>query len=841
MHWKEEEGSPAASSWTEGEERAREAIERWRAAPGPACMLHGPPGAGKTALCTRLVAEAGERTGVCAAAVQIGRASRFVSEQEILASLLEQLGEDVLHPPRDVLKLRSDLRNRLANGQDEDEPEVLLVLDGLDECVDWPRDAGVSTLREFGKRVRCVVSIAGGEGDAHAWRERLGWKDCDVRLVEVAPPSPAAAEARGIPSWAAAGGNGGPEVLVAEVERELRLLERGAVALEVLSMLARALAPLEPEDVAELLEIDHLAALDLLRGCVPSLGRLLRWDEPMGAVRFQHEALRVAWEQRSAGRDEAEAVEARYRGAIARCTAEPSRCRAIYIRRQASAHLALGGAPVTSMLAFAEPGWVEAVSAEALADVLLDLRRLRDRIEEEVERCRSLTPPLAAALVRCAAAQGAAATLGDAEPWASPDADLVTPRLDADAARALSLLALAAEVSLSARAGVLERAFEIADRTGARWSSPSALIGVAEAAEGERRTRYARAALEAARRSDGEDAVRGLVAAAGLLPEEEAQEVAAEAIARAGGAAPALVPGPGVSEASAVALERASRALAAPQRIRVLARLLSGLPAEARARAVQEIERLWAPWCFENKEEAEAVAPYLSEPLLERALEEVPIWPVHALGARLVSVGREDEARALVLRWAGSSAGYRADALLRLGEAFPPGRRPEEEVQALFEELAPEERCRLIKEHPSASVALLGEEAVLRIAEGCVEPSASHVRIGALARLAGTLPAPMRAEAARRAVLAFEAGGHDADALGDLCEAAPWMSPADAARLLSTSLLDASGIPSLAGVFQGWASVAQLAGVFRRAGGEEAVLAAAEEVAFAGRWLHGVE
>ncbi|AUX32368.1 uncharacterized protein SOCE836_045050 [Sorangium cellulosum] len=490
------------------------------------------------------------------------------------------------------------------------------------------------------------------------------------------------------------------------------------------------------------------------------------------------------------------------------------------------------------MLAFAEPGWVRPVSAEALSYALVDLRRLRDRLGEEVERCRFLTPTLAAALVRCAAAQGAAATLGDAEPWASPDADLVTPRLDADAARALSLLALAAEVSPSHRAGVLEKAFEIADRTGARWSSPSAFIAVAEAAEGERRIRIARAALEVARRSDGEDAPRELVAAAGLLPEEEAQEVAAEAIARAGGAPAALVPGPRVSEASAVALERASRPLPAPQRVRVVARLLAGLPKEARARAVEEIERNWAPWCFENEAEAAAVAPYLTEPLLERALEEVPVWPVHALGERLVSLGREDEARALVLRWAGSSAGYQADALLRLGERLPPGRRPEKEVKALIEELDPEERCNLIKEHPSASVAILGAEAALRIVEDCNELSGSYVRTVALARLARALPEPMRAEAARRAVLAFEAGGADADALGDLCEAAPWMSPAEAARLLSTCLFDASGSPSLAGVFQGWASVAQLAGVLRRAGGEEAVLAAADEVTFAGRWLH---
>ncbi|WP_437616071.1 ATP-binding protein [Sorangium sp. So ce834] len=707
MHPKEKKGSPAGASLTDGEERVRGAIERWRASLAPACLLHGAPGAGKTTLCARLVAEARERAGVCAAVVHIGRANRLVSEHEILTSLLQQLGEDALRPPRDVLKLRSELRNRLANGQDEDEPELLLVLDGLDECIDWPHDGRISTLRELGKHVRCLVSISGGASEAHTWRERLGWNGVDAHLAEIAPVSPAAAESQGVPSGA-----------------------------------------------------------------------------------------------------------------------------------DASAHLALGGAPVASMLAFAEPGWVRPVSAEALAYALVDLRRLRDRLGEEVERCRSLTPTLAAALVRCAAAQGAAATLGDAEPWASPDADLVTPRLDADAARALSLVALAAEVSPSPRAGVLEKAFEIADRTGARWSGPSALIAVAEAAEGERRIRIARVALEVARRSDGEDAPRELVAAAGLLPEEEAQEVAAEAIARAGGAPAALVPGPRVSEASAVALERASRPLPAPQRVRVVARLLAGLPKEARARAVEEIERNWAPWCFENEAEAAAVAPYLPEPLLERALEEVPVWPVHALGARLVSLGREDEARALVLRWAGSSAGYQADALLRLGERLPPGRRPEKEVKALIEELDPEERCSLIKEHPSASVTILGAEAALRIVEDCDEPSGSYVRTVALARLARALPEPMRAEAARRAVLAFEAGGADADALGDLCEAAPWMSPAEAARLLSTCLFDASGSPSLAGVFQGWASVAQLAGVLRRAGGEEAVLAAADEVTFAGRWLH---
>ncbi|WP_437620331.1 hypothetical protein [Sorangium sp. So ce1151] len=45
----------------------------------------------------------------------------------------------------------------------------------------------------------------------------------------------------------------------------------------MLSPLARALAPLDPEDVAELLGIDDVAALDLLRAYVPFLGRLLRW------------------------------------------------------------------------------------------------------------------------------------------------------------------------------------------------------------------------------------------------------------------------------------------------------------------------------------------------------------------------------------------------------------------------------------------------------------------------------------------------------------------------------------------------------------------------------------
>ncbi|AUX26346.1 uncharacterized protein SOCEGT47_069070 [Sorangium cellulosum] len=171
------------------------------------------------------------------------------------------------------------------------------------------------------------------------------------------------------------------------------------------------------------------------------------------------------------------------------------------------------------------------------------------------------------------------------------------------------------------------------------------------------------------------------------------------------------------------------------------------------------------------------------------------------------------------------------------GERLPPGRRPGAEDQALFEELTPEERCSLVKAHPSAAVAVLGAQAALQVAEDCADPSGTYLRIVALARLAAVLPEPMRAEAAQRALLAHEAAGKEADALGALCDAAPWMSAAQAARLVSASLFDASGTPSLAGVFQGWASLAQLAGAVRRAGGDEAVLAAAGEVTLAGRWL----
>ncbi|KYF97299.1 hypothetical protein BE20_39050 [Sorangium cellulosum] len=187
----------------------------------------------------------------------------------------------------------------------------------------------------------------------------------------------------------------------------------------------------------------------------------------------------------------------------------------------------------------------------------------------------------------------------------------------------------------------------------------------------------------------------------------------------------------------------------------------------------------------------------------------------------------------LVQRWA-------ADACAGLGEVFP---RPIPYV-ATDQSAADPERVRRIRagaKHEEVD-GYLARDLVIRPTDlspeeawSLAESRDGESRMVAFAGILPDLPDEMREKAVREVIAAYWAHG-DRLALRILAACAPWMSLADAAKVLCNELGN-DWTDEYPGMLVGFGSLTELSPLVRRLGGTAALVGVARAIADVGRWL----
>ncbi|WP_437818597.1 hypothetical protein [Sorangium sp. So ce1078] len=846
-----------------GQSAAFDAICAWHGGGrAGACVVYGPAGAGKGTVIDRFFGSLGG-SGAQRILVRAGRLSGAPFEHDVLARLSDGLWPDDAPHAEDRQGLCELLVNEIASRDaEEGEPALLIGLVGPDACADWPEDRERSVLGELGPSARVLVSVTGPREAAERWAERLAlgadgaaWVPVSgFRLDEIDPPL------RDRLAWAAIDGPG-PRAAVEATAGALR--ERGAARLEaLLSLLARAFAPLDLGDAAALLGADETelaAALDAHRAAIDPV---IAWGERWSALRFRHEALRAAWVAASedgAALGDRRFVEAARALLGARAGASgrpPEGGAAAYLRRYAGDHLRASSprAPPADLLALCGPRWAWPSSLEDLAARRAELRRLRRSVAAPLEvsgASEALAGPVPH-LVRVALAQGALGTLHRAwDPGDAGPGDVA--RGDAERALAVALLALSARASGRSGEEIAARARALVRQRGATWRNEpwrdaQALLAAARASSGDDAASFARWAVSATSRDEQGPGLPVWLAAARFLPPPEADALVAEAIERArsdprpGHALAQLAAAPGLGAGPAGSLLGAAMALPPGSRANALAPLLRALPGEERARGVSALLDALVDGASADGEPVdypsctEALAPFLGLPELSKLLDDPMTGMGAALAVRLAELG--DTARALDVVGQLCGDGIHGAAPLLRAAATGGGRSLVHAAREAVASLRPAwVAAGLVADHAAPAIEVLGLDASVEIAEG---GGSGHARVAALAALCCAAPEPSRPSLAARAVAAYRDSG-DTDGLESVIRCAAWMSLPDVAWLFARSLGDAAGSVTLASTLSGWGGVEMLAPLVARIGGDGALVAAADALREASEWLAWME
>ncbi|WP_437930687.1 hypothetical protein WMF37_16135 [Sorangium sp. So ce291] len=834
--------------------------DRGRAA---ACVVYGPAGAGKGTVIDRFFGSL-DGSGVQRVLVRAGGVSGAPFEHEVLTRLAAGLWPDDAPHAEDRQGLCELLVNEIANRDaEEGEPALLLGLVGPGACADWPEDRERSVLGELGPSVRVLVAVTGPREAAERWAARLALCAHSIDWVHVGGfrLDEIDASLRDRLAWAAIDGPG-PRATVEAAANALR--ERGAARLEaLLSILARALAPLDLGDASALLGVEDADLAASLGAHRDAIDPVIAWGERWSALRFRHEALRAAWaaaSEEGAADCERRLVEAAREllGAHTRADGRrPEGHAAAYLRRYAGAHLLASGAPPADLLALCDPRWAWPSSLEDLAARRAELRRLRRSIAAPIEAsgASEALAELVPRLVRVALAQGALGTLHRA--WDQRDARPGdAARGDAERALAVALLALSAHASERSREReeIAARARELVRQRGAAWRNEpwrdaQALLAAAGASPGGDAASFARWAVSATSRDEQGPSLPVWLTAARFLPPPEADALVARAIERArsdprpGHALAQLAGAPGLDAGQARSLFRAAMALPPGSRANALAPLLRALSDEERARGVSALfaafldgasaggEPLDYPSC------AEALSPFLGVPELSKLLDAPMTGMGAALAVRLAELGETARALDVIEQLCGGGI-HGAGPLLRA--AATEGGRPL--VRAARDAVMSLEprwvATALVGDHAALAIEVLGLDASVEIAER--GGGSGHARIAALAALCRAAPEASRPSLAARAVAAYRESG-ETDGLEQVIRCAAWMSLNDAAWLFARSLGDAAGSVMLASTLSGWGGVEMLAPLVARLGGDSALIAVADALHEASGWLAWME
>jgi len=173
-----------------GRETQLTELDQWLADPAhPYALMVAEAGRGKSALLTHWVAqvvEAGRAAVVLAPiSIRFGTARKSMSTS-LLGARLRLLHGVTADPPRDPEVWLGEIDHYLRTDRRGDVP-LLIVLDGVDEAIDWVCGRDLRFPTYPGQGVKVLVSARPLlDSDAAGWRERLEWGN-DVAQI-VLPP-----------------------------------------------------------------------------------------------------------------------------------------------------------------------------------------------------------------------------------------------------------------------------------------------------------------------------------------------------------------------------------------------------------------------------------------------------------------------------------------------------------------------------------------------------------------------------------------------------------------------------------------------------------------------------
>ncbi|HTN91958.1 MAG TPA: hypothetical protein VL242_50160 [Sorangium sp.] len=372
---------------------------------------------------------------------------------KLFFGLFEGTATAMFSRPRSPGELSSAIRLALmgvgwvSSVPDEENPRLLVILDGVERAADgWP-DPEAPFLSEPGEGARIVVSVDAAE---HApsgvtWRDRLAWAAEEVALI----------------SWP---GDHPPPDEAAAARRALESAGEEGLAARVLDALAAVLAPVSRADLlgAVGVELAELEAFERAPG--PAQGLVVVDDE--GAYAFRDDAARACW---AAASDRLVAIEdgivARGLAGLRACTTAsgPRPAWPPYLVEYLGAHMARRAAGVAERMELVSPAWLGMWMDRpgGLVGFLTDAQRARRAAQDALlaacgsgsesdpgagaERAARLRDVVWCALVEgalCAKEGSRDEERDPAEPYTEPTVDLTRPT-GAARARAEALVTLA--------------------------------------------------------------------------------------------------------------------------------------------------------------------------------------------------------------------------------------------------------------------------------------------------------------------------------------------------------------------------------------------------------------
>ncbi|WP_437600541.1 hypothetical protein WMF28_03090 [Sorangium sp. So ce590] len=417
------------------------ALDAWLTG-GPACALVAGPDPGfRSALLARWALSVAERRAAEVIFLPVSARFGTAIERDMLKlflGLFKGSATAMFSRPRSPGELMSAIRLALtgvgwvSSVPDEDNPQLLVVLDGVERAADgWP-DPQAPFLSQPGEGARIVVSVDAEEQAPSGvlWRDRLAWAAEEMVLISCPVDRPSLDDAAGARLTLASLG------------------EEGLLAARVFDALAAVLAPVSPEDLVGAVGVDIAELEAFERAPDPARGLVVTDDE--GAYRFRDDAGRGCWAAPDRLAVIEDAIVARGLSALGRCKAasEPRGTWPPYLVEYLGAHMTRRSAGVADRMELVSPAWLDIWMDRpgGLVGFLTDARRARGAAKDALldacssgtgsdpgaraERAARLCDVVWCALVEAAlcAKEGSRDEERDpAEPYTEPTVDLTRP------------------------------------------------------------------------------------------------------------------------------------------------------------------------------------------------------------------------------------------------------------------------------------------------------------------------------------------------------------------------------------------------------------------------------